>query len=131
MALVSTTQTANPGTGNLAITPRALAIAQSALTTFAIVCGLLLIPFVVPPARAWVGGNRLSGDWRPTLLALGLLLGYVVMLAIPPLRGFFELVSLRMCDYALIGAIAVAWGLILLWIWRARLLERFLQVHWE
>jgi hypothetical protein len=53
------------------------------------------------------------------------------MLVIPPLRGFFELVSLRMSDYALIGAIAVAWGLILLWIWRARLLERFLQVHWE
>ncbi len=131
MALVSTTQAANPGTGNLAITPGALAIAQSALTTFAIVCGLLLIPFVVPPTRAWVGGNRLSGDWRPTLLALGLLLGYVVMLVIPPLRGFFELVSLRMSDYALIGAIAVAWGLILLWIWRARLLERFLQVHWE
>ncbi len=103
----------------------------SEIASAAIVCGLLLIPFVVPPARIWVGGNGLSGDWRPTLLALGLLLGYAVMLALPPLRGFFELVSLRMSDYAVIGAIALAWGLILLWIWRARLLERFLQVHWE
>jgi cation-transporting ATPase E len=131
MALISATSAANPISGELAITPRALAIAQSALTTFAIVCGLLLIPCVVPPARVWVGGNRLSGDWRPTLLALGLLLDYAVMLALPPLRKFFELMSLHMSDYAVIGAIAVAWGLILLWIWRARLLERFLQVHWE
>ncbi len=78
-----------------------------------------------------MGGNRLSGDWRPTLLALGLLLGYVVMLALPPLREFFELTSLHMSDYAVIGGIAVAWWLMLLWIWRARLLERFLQAQWE
>ena len=131
MALISATSAANPISGELAITPGALAIAQSALTTFAIVCGLLLIPCVVPPTRVWVGGNRLSGDWRPTLLALGLLLGYGVMLAIPPLREFFELMSLHMSDYAVIGGIAVAWWLMLLWIWRTRLLERFLHVQWE
>ena len=65
------------------------------------------------------------------MVALGLLLGYGVMLAIPPLREFFELMSLHMSDYAVIGGIAVAWWLMLLWIWRTRLLERFLHVQWE
>ena len=59
-----------------------LTAAQSALTTLAVECGLLLIPFVVPPTNAWVGGNTLSGDWRPTIMVLGLLIGYGVMLAI-------------------------------------------------
>ncbi len=108
-----------------------LTAAQSALTTFAVVCGLILIPFVVPPTKAWVGGNALSGDWRPTLMALGLLVGYGVMLAIPPLREIFELMSLPIVVYALIGVIAVAWALTLRLIWRKRLLERFLQVDWS
>ena len=124
-------QAAHPGMGDPAILRGSLPVAQSALTTFAVVGGLVLIPFVVPPTRAWVGGNSLSGDWRPTLLALGLLLVYAVMLAIPPLGRFFELTPLDLGDYLLIAGVAVGWGLTLRWIWRHRLLERFLQVDWE
>lgn len=108
-----------------------LTAAQSALTTFAVVCGLLLIPFVAPPTKAWVGGNTLSGDWRPTLMALGLLVGYGVMLAIPSLGAIFEIRPLPIGVYALIGFVAVVWGLTLRWIWRKRLLERYLQVDWS
>jgi len=108
-----------------------LTAAQSALTTFAVVCGLLLIPFVVPPTKAWVGGNAFSGDWRPTLMALGLLVGYVVLLAIPPLGAIFEIRLLPIGVYVLIGAAVVIWGLTLRWIWRKRLLERYLQVDWS
>jgi cation-transporting ATPase E len=108
-----------------------LTAAQSALTTFAVVCGLLLIPFVVPPTKAWVGGNALSGDWRPTLMALGLLVGYLVLLAIPPLGLIFEIKPLPIGLYALIGIVAVIWSLTLRWIWRKRLLERYLQVDWS
>ncbi len=108
-----------------------LTAAQSALTTFAVVCGLLLIPFVVPPTKAWVGGNTLSSDWRPTLMALGLLVGYGVMLAIPPLGAIFEIRQLPIGVYILIGVVAVIWGLTLRWIWRKRLLERYLQVDWS
>ena len=107
-----------------------LTAAQSALTTFAVVCGLLLIPFVVPPTKAWVGGNAFSGDWRPTLMALGLLVGYVVLLAIPPLGAIFEISPLPIGVYVMIGAVALVWGLTLRWIWRKRLLERYLQVDW-
>jgi cation-transporting ATPase E len=95
------------------------------------VSGLLLIPFVVPPSRFWVGGNQLSGDWRPLLLAVGLLLGYGGLLAIAPLGQFFELTRLTARGYLLIALAALIWAVLLRWIWRARLLERFLQVNWQ
>jgi cation-transporting P-type ATPase E len=105
-----------------------LIVAQSALTTFAVLCGVLLISFVAPPARTGLGSSVLRGDWRPTLLGLGLLGGYGVVLATPPLRALFDVVPLGMYDYALIGSVAMAWGLSLYWLCRARLLERFLQI---
>ncbi len=105
-----------------------LIVAQSALTTFAVLCGVLLVSFVAPPARAGLGNSVLRGDWRPALLGLGLLGGYGVVLATPPLRALFSVVPLGMYDYALIGSVAMAWGLSLYWLCRARLLERFLQI---
>jgi cation-transporting ATPase E len=109
-------------------TQAAQLIAQSALTTFAVCSGLLLVPFVVPPARFWVGGSKLSGDWRPTLLAAGLLVVYLVVIALPPLRAFFSLTALHPIDYLFIGAAALIWSIIQRWLWRAHLLERFLQL---
>ncbi|MGZ3622921.1 MAG: HAD-IC family P-type ATPase [Ktedonobacteraceae bacterium] len=106
-------------------------IAQSALTMFAVCSGLLLVPFVVPPARFWVGGSKLSGDWRPTLLAAALLVVYLVVIAVPPLRAFFSLTALHPIDYLFIGAAALIWSIIQRWIWRSNLLERFLQLKQE
>lgn len=106
----------------------ALQIAQSALTAYAVFSGLLLVPFVVPPTKFWVGGSELSGDWRPTLLALGLLLVYLVLISLHPISTFFSLVPLNLMDYLFIAAVTLIWGFILRWFWRARLLERFLQL---
>jgi cation-transporting ATPase E len=108
-----------------------LATAQSALTTFTILCGLLLLPFVEPPIKFLAGGSRLGNDWRPSLLALGLLAGYGVLLAIAPLRAFFELDLLSLRGYLLIGLVAVAWAGLVQLLWRTRLLERFLQLDWR
>lgn len=105
--------------------------AQSALTTFSIVCGLLLLPFVEPPTRGWTGGSTLSGDWRPTGLSLGLLAAYVILLCIPPLRAFFELTALDGHSYLLIGLAALAWAVILRFTWRFRLFERYLRLDWR
>jgi cation-transporting ATPase E len=93
-------------------------IARTALTTVSVACGVVLIPFVEPPSRAWVGGDVLSGDWRPTALALGMFGVYAVVLAVPPLRSFFELTILRPLDYALIAAVVAVWALLLRFIWR-------------
>jgi cation-transporting ATPase E len=53
---------------------------------------------------------------------------YVAVLAVPPLRSFFELTLLRGWDYLLIGGIVVAWALLLRVIWRTRLFEHLLDL---
>jgi len=102
-------------------------VARTALTTATVLCGLVLIPFVEPPSRGWVAGDELSGDWRPTALALGMLGVYACVMGIPLLRDSFELVSLRLADYALIGIAVAVWAFLLRLIWRTRLLERLLN----
>jgi cation-transporting ATPase E len=104
-------------------------IARTALTTATVLCGLVLIPFVEPPTEALVGGDVLSGDWRPTLLAVGMLALFFVVTAVPPLRAFFELTPLRVWDYLLIAAVVVIWALLLRLIWRARAFERLLALE--
>ena len=106
----------------------ALLQAQSALATFLVTSSLLLIPFIVPPGRFWAVASDVSGDWRPTLLAGGLLLVYGGILAIPWLRAFFSLVALDWVEYGSIAVATVIWGGIQRWVWQAHLLERFLQV---
>ena len=59
----------------------------------------------------------------------GLLLAYLVILAVPQLRAFFELAPLSLPEYLLLGAIAVGWALLLRLTWRARVLDRFLSVE--
>jgi cation-transporting ATPase E len=106
-----------------------LELARSALTTATVLCGLVLIPFVEPPTKWWTGGDELSGDWRPTLLALGMLGLYFGILAVPSLRAFFELVLLRPMDYVVIAAAVAAWALLLRLVWRARVFERLLALE--
>jgi cation-transporting P-type ATPase E len=106
-----------------------LAIAQSALTTAAVLCGLVLIPFAEPPTRQWTGGSSISGDWRPTLLAVLMLVIYIAILVIAPLREFFELTLLTSADYLIITSLVAGWAISLRFIWRNRLLDRFLSVN--
>ncbi|MEO8458397.1 MAG: HAD-IC family P-type ATPase [Chloroflexota bacterium] len=92
--------------------------ARTALTTTAILCGLLLIPFAQPPIRAFVGGTAFNGDWRPTMLAVVLLLFYGVILGITPIREFYELTILTPLQYGLIALIVAVWAVVLLQFWR-------------
>jgi cation-transporting ATPase E len=103
-------------------------IARTALTTATVLCGLVLIPFVEPPSQAWVAGDELSGDWRPSALAVGMLGLYALVMVVPSLRAFFELVPLRLFDYLLICAVVVVWAFVLRLIWRGRVLERVLDM---
>lgn len=103
-------------------------VPRSALVAIFIMCELLLIGFLKPPTTAWVGGEPLSGDWRYTLTSLVLLGVYITVVAVPPLRHFFELSELSLVSYLFIGLVALEWCLILRFIWRTRFLDRFLGV---
>ena len=60
----------------------------------------LLVIFVEPPTKWWAGGDVLSGDWRPTLLSLGLLILFLIFLATPAIREFYGLTLLRQPDHS-------------------------------
>jgi hypothetical protein len=98
--------------------------AQTAVTVLAILCGLLLIPFTVPPTMRWVGGARLRGDWRPTIMAAVLAVVYLVVVATPGGRHLFELDSLGILEQILLAIVAVSWGFTVRAIWHWRLLDR-------
>ncbi|WP_165360534.1 HAD-IC family P-type ATPase [Candidatus Chloroploca sp. Khr17] len=106
----------------------ALPIAQTALLSFLIFTGLLLVVFVEPPTAWWVGGDELSGDWRPTLVALGCALLYGAILLIPALRDWFVLRVPHSVSFGLIGVATLIWLFLLRWVWRSNALERFLDI---
>ena len=110
------------------LTGERVLFAQTALTTTTVLCGLLLIVFVEPPLRILVGGDELSGDWRPTALAGLMLVAYAVMLGVPGLRAWFSLVPLSAPILALIVLLVVLWAVVLLIMWRKRVFERLLEL---
>lgn len=125
--LVTTIWHATSGSPDyVALNDALLGTPRSALVTILVTCGLLLVPFLKPAASPWVAAERLCGDWRYSLLALALLGVYAGLVAIPGTRQFFELTLLRPIDYLLLGSIALGWCLLLRYMWRARVLDRFL-----
>ncbi len=104
------------------------AVPRTALVTILVLCQLFLVAFLKPPTTAWVGGEPLSSDWRYSFTAMILAVVYFVILAVPPLRNFFELAPLTVNDCLYIGLIALEWCLILRFVWRTRFLDRFLGI---
>lgn len=107
---------------------QALVVGQTALAIFSILCGLILVIFVEPPSKWWIAGDALSGDRRPTWLALGMMVAFMVFLFLPGARDFFDFAPLRLLDYAIIAGLVVIWALVLRAAWRSHLLDRFLEV---
>jgi cation-transporting ATPase E len=98
--------------------------AQLVTAYIVVACGLLLLVFVQPPTRAWVGGDVLSGDKRPALLAIGLTILFIVISFIGLAQHFLHVAPLRqVADYAAVALIAAVWAFVLRFIWRARPLE--------
>jgi len=103
-----------------------LATAQTALVSFLVLSGLLLMVFVEPPTAWWTGAAALSGDWRPTALAAGLAAAFVAVSVAPPLRGLFALSPLGLREIGLVVTALAVWTILVRWAWRGRVLERFL-----
>ncbi|MGB8248514.1 MAG: hypothetical protein WCE98_10945, partial [Chlorobium sp.] len=57
-----------------------------------------------PPLKIFVGGNKFSGDWRPTILAGIILVAYFVIIQVDPLRKIFNLEILNLVDYMILAA---------------------------
>jgi cation-transporting ATPase E len=102
--------------------------AQTTLTAFLVFCGLFLIIFVEPPTPWWVGGNALSGDRRPALLAVGMMVCFVVITLVPPLRALFVLAPLGLQEYLLLALAVGVWVFLVRGMWRTRVLGRYLSV---
>jgi len=101
-----------------------VSLARSALTTLLLLSGLVVVPFVEPPSEAWVAGDDLSGDRRPTLLAVAMLALYGIVMLIPQARDFFQFTLLPAQDVLIIAGIVALWALALRFTWRKRLFER-------
>ena len=99
-------------------------LAQTALTVFAVLCGLAAVLFVQPPTRLDQHGQR--RNWRPTLLVLGLFACLIGVMAVAPLRAFFNLQALDAFDYLIIGRATVLWAALVQTIWHFHLFERFI-----
>lgn len=106
----------------------ALLAAQTTLVIFGVLAALWLVVFVQPPHKWFTGGDEYSGDWRPTFLAGGLLIAFILLMVIEPVRRLFEFVPLPPSGYLLIAFVVLVWMLFIRLIWRRRWLERFLGV---
>jgi cation-transporting ATPase E len=103
--------------------------AQTVLTYFLTVCGLLLVVFVEPPSRFWAGSDELSGDPRPTWLTIALLGGLLAIAFVPTLSELFDLRPIEPLDMVFVGVAAAVWVFLVRWAWNRHLLERFLGTN--
>ena len=108
-----------------------VAVSRTALTTCLVFMGLVLIPFVEPPTMAWVAGDDFSGDWKPTVMAIVMLIAYLVIMFVDSFREFWELEQLQAIDYLFLGVVTALWGIIIRLMWRRHVFERFLGVEVE
>jgi cation-transporting ATPase E len=103
-------------------------LSQTALVAFLTIVGLLLVIFVEPPTEWWTGADELSGDWRPTLLTIGLFLAFAAILVIPSLQSFFDIAPLQWLDIIMVVFASVAWLFATRYAWRRRLIQRYLGI---
>ena len=105
--------------------------AQTALTTFFVLSGILLMIFAAPPTKWLAGGSAYSGNWMPTIAAGVLIVVYGLILQLPGLRNFFDLVDLPVSVNVGIIAVAALWFFTQRAVWRSKLFERFLDLEIE
>jgi cation-transporting P-type ATPase E len=101
-----------------------LLAARTVLVTATILSGIVLVAYVHPPNRWFAVIEESTGDWKPAGVAASMILAYVLILVIPPLREFYELQILSPLAYAGILAAVAIWMVILRWVWSMNLVVR-------
>lgn len=106
--------------------------ARTVFTTFAVLCGLLLLPLLHPPVAVSFtsarSADRPHGDLRPTILALVMLAVYDLCFLVQPASDFFELVYLPGVVIALIALVSVAWAAVTVLLWRTDAYDRVVSL---
>jgi hypothetical protein len=102
--------------------------AQTALTTYFVFAGVMLMLFADPPAKWFVGGSEYTGNKLVVYAAVVLIVAYLILLMIEPLRSFFQLVPLPWIFSVAIGVLTLAWMFVQRIVWRSNWLERFLDM---
>ncbi|HSG15222.1 MAG TPA: hypothetical protein VLE70_02720, partial [Anaerolineae bacterium] len=95
-------------------------VSQLFVTYGLVVIGLLLVIFVQPPTRFWVGGDVLSGDRRIVTMVIVLFLLFIAITYIPQMQEWLRLGPLASVrDYVVIAAVSVMWTMLIRLIWRS------------
>jgi cation-transporting P-type ATPase E len=82
--------------------------------------GLLLVVFVQPPTKFWVGGDELSSDKRPGRFAVVLLFLFIFLSIVPYTSELLGIQRLRPTEHYLFVAVILSiWVLMLRGLWRA------------
>jgi cation-transporting P-type ATPase E len=105
-----------------------LFLAREVLVTTSILCGIVLVAYVHPPNRWFAIVEDSTGDWKPAGVAAAMILGYVLILAIPPAREFYELQILHPLVYFVVTLAIVAWMFALRFVWRLHLVPRLVAI---
>ena len=105
-----------------------MASSQAALTVALVGCGLLLIPFVRPPARFFVTAPDQELDRRVAWLTAALAALFLAVVLIDPLRDMFELAALTVLNLAMIALVLIGWTLLIRWAMRARWFQRTFEL---
>jgi hypothetical protein len=103
-------------------------LARTSVTAFLVYAGLLLVVFVEPPTRRWAVIEPISPDRRPTWLAIGLAVAFVVVMVVPPFRTFFNLYPLGLREVVVVLLGLAGWTALVWTAWRGRFVDRFLGV---
>ncbi len=101
--------------------------AETTLAWFLVFYGLFLVIFVQPPTKWWAVGSDLINDWRPTILSVSLMFLFLLINQVPRLRRFFALSPLGPVEIGVVVVGVIAWVLLIRFIWRHSLLDRFLS----
>ena len=81
--------------------------------------GLLLVIFAQPPSEFWVGGDVLSGDRRPAILAVGLWFLFILITILPFTARILGLSTLRSPEHYLwVMVLLAVWVLVIRALWR-------------
>lgn len=108
----------------------ATVLAQGSLSMFISWSACLLILFLEPPSRFFLGWrNEVSSDKRPAWLALALFVLFWIIWSYDPLGTYFGILVKPFIISATIMGLVVVWFFVIRTVWRTHLFERFLGLY--